>query len=609
MTEPRMVISLLADGVVSDRLLASVHRLLPAPHAARIALLRPPSARLAAAVTGAVGDGAVFVIDGPDALRTAEIASTPTARWWVWCRDDDEVARCGNGVTVLRADDVESLAWEVVRRLAGDGGDVTTTAAPAPTASTTAMDAVAPDAVAHTFVDGSSAADHGQSVELSGRQLRPPSWAVAPATQSAAPDSAPRVTDVPRRLTPPPWAMGGGQTLDPPPRAAAAPRAVPAPVEPWPVVTAPNPAPPTVLPDDLPSPLASLATSLPRPASDELPPAPAPAADADHSPRPRPDPRRHSTDPTSARSWLTDLRRLALPRRARGIAPSASLAALGQELVRCHSTVVLVGTSKGGPGKTTQAAAISMLGAQAVEPHGGSAVCIDSNLNNPDAWKRLGVPPHAPTVRDLVDALNRGAVPPQGETARDARLRVFPETRGGGSSYSAAEIDRLAQHLRLRHTLVVVDLPNVLPSLLHGPTEAVMAHWLRHADVFVLPIDLGAASFVAAGEVLDALDEFAEASAPRVHMPGVVVPLLVPRGGEKLVRSPEVAELLDHLREAGAAVVEVPQVVEVQAADHFKRPVIGVSPRADAAFARVVDAVVAAAVARRDGAAGRGMHA
>ncbi|HUZ85039.1 MAG TPA: hypothetical protein VMU66_10110, partial [Gaiellales bacterium] len=52
--------------------------------------------------------------------------------------------------------------------------------------------------------------------------------------------------------------------------------------------------------------------------------------------------------------------------------PAPDLAGLGQILLRAHSTVVTVGTPKGGPGKTTEAAAIGVLGARAVEPHGGS---------------------------------------------------------------------------------------------------------------------------------------------------------------------------------------------------------------------------------------------
>ncbi|MHB8532796.1 MAG: hypothetical protein ACYDC2_08750 [Solirubrobacteraceae bacterium] len=278
--------------------------------------------------------------------------------------------------------------------------------------------------------------------------------------------------------------------------------------------------------------------------------------------------------------------------RAQRAAPD--LAGLGQALLRAHSTVVTVGTPKGGPGKTTQAAAIGVLGARAVEPHGGSAVLVDANLNNPDSWRQLAVPTDALTVREVVEALNRGALVPNGEFARNERLRVLPERRGAGSAYKAAEIDRLVEHLRLRHTLVVVDLPNTLPSLSEGPKEALVAHWLRHADVAVLPIDLGEASFIAAGEILDAIDAMVARSHGRLRSPGLVVPLLLPGDGRRALQLPAIAELLDHLRGAGAAVVEVPFTVDVQTASHRRSPIVGASPRTDRAFAGVLGAVVAA---------------
>jgi len=277
------------------------------------------------------------------------------------------------------------------------------------------------------------------------------------------------------------------------------------------------------------------------------------------------------------------------PRRS-----SQDLAGLGQVLLRAHSTVVTVGTPKGGPGKTTEAAAIGVLGARAVEPHGGSAVLVDANLNNPDSWRQLAVPSDALTVREVVEALNRGALVPNGEFARNERLRVLPERRSAGSAYTAAEIDRLVTHMRLRHTLVVVDLPNTLPSLTEGPKEALVAHWLGHADVAVLPIDLGEASFIAAGEIIDSIDAMVAGSNDRLRRPGLVVPLLLPGDGRRALELPAIADLLDHLRAAGAEIVAVPFTVDVQTASHRRSPIVGASPRTDRAFAGVLSAVVAA---------------
>jgi septum formation inhibitor-activating ATPase MinD len=274
--------------------------------------------------------------------------------------------------------------------------------------------------------------------------------------------------------------------------------------------------------------------------------------------------------------------------------PAPDLAGLRQVLLRAQSTVVTVGTPKGGPGKTTEAAAIGVLGARAVEPHGGSAVLVDANLNNPDSWRQLAVPTDALTVREVVEALNRGALVPNGEFARNERLRVLPERRSAGSAYSAAEIDRLVTHLRLRHTLIVVDLPNTLPSLSEGAKEALVAHWLERADVAVLPIDLGEASFIAAGEIIDSIDAMVAGSNGRLRRPGLVVPLLLPGDGRRALELPAIAELLDHLRAAGAEIVEVPFTVDVQTASHRRSPIVGASPRTDRAFAGVLSAVVAA---------------
>jgi hypothetical protein len=608
MIEPRLIVSLLDEAAASDRFLETVHRLLPATRAGRIAVLRPPNPRLFGAVVRGAGPDAIVVVEDPRGLPPADMLRESPARWMAWCRDEDDVEQCGDDVIPVRADDVDSLAWEVVRRVAGDGGD----AAPASLAD----DRPVPLSEQTDPVAGESGAPSHDN-EIAGRRehadppasrIKPPDWALGRADEQLSPraaDGGVGVGHVVHRPAPPIWAGGRVQLRDVPKTRALGP-AAPVEAESWQEGDAGasiHDVPPLPQPlGDLRSPLARLASRLPSSASEggDSPSGagrtPSSTSNDVHVGRNR----QALLRPAPSPSWLAGIRRSGFGWRARGASPPAELAGLGQDLVRCHSTVVLVGTSKGGPGKTTQAAAISLLGAQAVEPHGGSAVFVDANLNNPDAWKRLGLPPDAATVRGLVDALNRGATPPQGEMARDARLRVYPETRGGGTFYSAAEIDRLVHHLRLHHTVVVVDLPNVLPSLLEGPSEAVMAHWLRHADVFVLPVDLGAGSFVAAGEVLDALDELV-ATSVGLRMPGLVVPLLVPHGGGKVVRRPEVAELLDHFRDAGAAVVEVPQVIEVQVADHFKRPVIGASPQADAAFTRVLEAVVTVARSRGDG--------
>ena len=148
----------------------------------------------------------------------------------------------------------------------------------------------------------------------------------------------------------------------------------------------------------------------------------------------------------------------------------------------------------------------------------------------------------------------------------------------------------------------MVDLPNSRPSLAAGPTEALVAHWLQHADVAVIPIDLGEASFIAAGELLDALELMVVKGGEEQRMPGLVIPLLLPPDGRRALALPVIADVLDHFRGAGAAVVEVPYSVEVQTASHRRTPLVGASRRSDRGFAEVLSAVVAAREAQVTGA-------
>ena len=551
MSATRTLVSLL-PAEESDRFLRAVHALLPPVADRTIALLRPPEPHLGAAALHLADAGIMIVLEAGQ--TGTGVSDRPDERHLVWCRDDIEAAGvpAGMGTTVV-AESIEALAWELVRRLAGDlspGGNERP-------AAITHTSGVSADVVRpHEPGEPSTAATSPH--RRNGRVPPPPTWArgVPPGDGPIAdvdvhtsreqdPPSSPLAPDH-RRLF--------GRARDHGPRLPVTPLAALAGME--------SDGPYRVVPND--SPFGTL----------EMQDA------ASHRP------------PSRSGGRLRML--IGRPAPSRPQRPSPDLAGLGQVLLRAHSTVVTVGTPKGGPGKTTEAAAIGVLGARAVEPHGGSAVLVDANLNNPDSWRQLAVPSDALTVREVVEALNRGALVPNGEFARNERLRVLPERRSAGSAYTAAEIDRLVTHLRLRHTLVVVDLPNTLPSLTEGPKEALVAHWLGHADVAVLPIDLGEASFIAAGEVIDAIDAMVAGSHGRLPRPGLVVPLLLPGDGRRALELPAIADLLDHLRSAGAEIVEVPFTVDVQTASHRRSPIVGASPRTDRAFAGVLSAVVAA---------------
>jgi septum formation inhibitor-activating ATPase MinD len=547
----RTLVSLL-PAEESDRLLRAVHALLPPVADRTIALLRPPEPHLGAAALHLADAGIMIVLEAGQA--GTGVSGRSDERHLVWCRDDIEAAgvpaRMGTAVV---AESIEALAWELVRRLAGDlsPGGKERPAAMTHT-SGVSVDIVRP----HEPGEPSTAA--ASPHRRSGRVPPPPTWArgvpsgdgpIADADVHTSRGQDPRSSPVAPGHRPLSEHAGAHESRLP--------------------VT----------------PLAALAgmgsDQQYRVASNE---SSFGALETQDAAAYRP--------PSRSGGRLRMLIGRAAPSRPRR--PSPGLAGLGQVLLRAHSTVVTVGTPKGGPGKTTEAAAIGVLGARAVEPHGGSAVLVDANLNNPDSWRQLAVPSDALTVREVVEALNRGALVPNGEFARNERLRVLPERRSAGSAYTAAEIDRLVTHLRLRHTLVVVDLPNTLPSLTDGPKEALVAHWLGHADVAVLPIDLGEASFIAAGEIIDSIDAMVAGSQGRLRRPGLVVPLLLPGDGRRALDLPAIADLLDHLRAAGAEIVEVPFTVDVQTASHRRSPIVGASPRTDRAFAGVLSAVVAA---------------
>jgi septum formation inhibitor-activating ATPase MinD len=551
-SDTRTLVSLL-PAEESDRLLRAVNALLPPVADRTIALLRPPEQHLGAAALHLADAGIMIVLEAGQ-VGTG-IGDRSDERHLVWCRDDIEAAGvpAGMGTTVV-AESIEALAWELVRRLAGDlspGGNER----PAAMTHTSgvSVDIVRPHEPGEPSTAATSPHRHN------GRVPPPPTWA-----RGVPPGDGP-IADA---------EVHTSQEPDPGPRPSA-PRHRP--------LIGQADAHRSRLPL---TPLAALA-AMESDAPYRLAPndaTPVGTLEAQDAVGHRP--------PSRSGGRLRMLIGRAAPRTPRR--PSPDLAGLGQVLLRAHSTVVTVGTPKGGPGKTTESAAIGVLGARAVEPHGGSAVLVDANLNNPDSWRQLAVPSDALTVREVVEALNRGALVPNGEFARNERLRVLPERRSAGSAYTAAEIDRLVTHLRLRHTLVVVDLPNTLPSLTEGPKEALVAHWLGHADVAVLPIDLGEASFVAAGEIIDSIDAMVAGSHGRMRSPGLVVPLLLPGDGRRALELPAIADLLDHLRAAGAEIVEVPFTVDVQTASHRRSPIVGASPRTDRAFAGVLSAVVAA---------------
>ena len=201
-------------------------------------------------------------------------------------------------------------------------------------------------------------------------------------------------------------------------------------------------------------------------------------------------------------------------RRAPIAMPKSELANL---LVRRGSTIVAVGSRKGGVGKTSHAAGVAIVAGAALDVVGRCAAIVDANIANPDAWGQLNLPPGAATVRDMVVALTTEQEPPRPVHASSPALACFPKSREP-SEYSRTEIGLLVAYLRLRYPLVVVDMSNRLPDPTAGPEAAAAAYWLEHADVLVLPTAASKQDFNGVLDYLDVRD-----------LPPAIVASLVPR--------------------------------------------------------------------------------
>jgi hypothetical protein len=210
---------------------------------------------------------------------------------------------------------------------------------------------------------------------------------------------------------------------------------------------------------------------------------------------------------------------LAWARRAGARRGAAEVAdrGLADDLIKRGSTIVVVGSRKGGVGKTSHAAGVAIVAGAALDAVGRCAALVDANLANPDAWGQLNLPSGAATVRDVIAALASNHEPPRPVHAATPSLACYPESRDA-SEYSRTEIGFLAGFLREKYPLIVIDLSNRLPDVTAGPEAAAAAYWLEHADVLVLP---SAASKQDYNGVLDYLD--------MRDLPPVIVASLVAR--------------------------------------------------------------------------------
>lgn len=243
-------------------------------------------------------------------------------------------------------------------------------------------------------------------------------------------------------------------------------------------------------------------------------------------------------------------------------------------------TICVMGSRKGGVGKTSYSAAVAIVAGTVLDSVGHRAAIVDANIANPDAWGQMNLPPGAASVREVVAALMVNREPPDPVYSTTPALACYPESRQT-SEYSKTDIDRLADYLKRRYSFIVVDMSNRLPDAMAGPEAAAAAYWMEHADVLVLPTTSSIQDF---NGVLDYLDV--------PNLPPTVVPYIVPK--QKRNREHERTQnYITTISQRVHEVVEIPdEADQVRFAGMEGVPVEQVSPRLKVAYRHLTEVVV-----------------
>ncbi|MGH7722840.1 MAG: hypothetical protein ACRENL_08435 [Candidatus Dormibacteria bacterium] len=294
---------------------------------------------------------------------------------------------------------------------------------------------------------------------------------------------------------------------------------------------------------------------------------------------PPPQPRRAQRGHGRAAGALSRVHWRVPPLLTRAGRPRTTEAALAALLVHRAPTLVVIGSRKGGVGKTSHAAGIAIAAGATLDSVGHRAAIVDANIANPDAWGHLNLPDRAATVRDVAAALSSGREPPQPVHAATPALACYPEQRDG-VEYSRTDIRRLAAHLRARYAFVVVDMSNRLPDPTGGPEATVAAYWLDEADALVLPTATSRQDF---NGVLDYLDV--------ANLPPTVVPYIV-SPARRNRRHPMTLQYLESITARVHSLVQIPDEADrVRFAGMEGAAVQDLSPRMRLAYRELTEAV------------------
>lgn len=278
----------------------------------------------------------------------------------------------------------------------------------------------------------------------------------------------------------------------------------------------------------------------------------------------------------SARGWIDRARLLVAGQR-----PVEVPSEIGDLLLGARpSPVVVVGSRKGGVGKTALSAGLAQVCGYSLDGRAGVAALVDQNINNADQWGRLMVPPGVTTVRQIMTVLENGEeFPPAPAFARTPALAVYPESRDPGDGYPAALIERFLHNLRNRYVVTVVDLPNTLPAYTSAEAS-VAAAYINHADLVLVPTTDDPNALRG---VLDYLD------APSMRSKTAVVPYIV--STERGIREdPRVLELLEQIGGRSAAVIPFPKTEKATLAIVKGTSILDVDTRLRNAFIELASA-------------------
>jgi MinD-like ATPase involved in chromosome partitioning or flagellar assembly len=253
---------------------------------------------------------------------------------------------------------------------------------------------------------------------------------------------------------------------------------------------------------------------------------------------------------------------------------------LAQAIVDRGPMLIVMGSRKGGVGKTSYAAGIAIVGGQVLDAVGHKAAIVDANIANPDAWGQMNLREGAATVREVVAALTANREPPPPVFSTTPALACYPESRET-TEYSKTDVKRFAEYLKRRYTFIVVDMSNRLPDPMAGPEAAAAAYWLEHADVLVLPTTSSKQDFNGVLDYLDVRD-----------LPPTVVPYIIPKV-KRNREHPVTQQYLAVIRDRVHRIVEVPDEADkVRFAGMEGVPVERVSPTLRAAYRELTETIV-----------------